>query len=58
MLSTVGTRTRHELRYYKLWGDRLRRLRIRVIPKSLKKWKTIVDFRINGTRQTGAVNEV
>ena len=40
MLSTVGIRTRNELRYYKLWGDRLRRLRIRAIPKLVKKWKT------------------
>ena len=41
MLSTVGTRTRNELRYYKLE---------RVSPA-----QSIVDFRISGTRQTGAV---
>ena len=33
------------------------RLRIWVIPKSVKKRKTIVDFRINGTLQIGDVRK-
>ena len=58
MLSTVGIRTRNELRYYKQAGQvalnlpihrdsrngtdlmGMPRLRIRVDPKSVKKWKT------------------
>ena len=56
MVSAAGIRTRNELRYYKQRG-KMRRLRIRVVPKSVKEWKTIVDLRINETFQTGAVRK-
>ena len=49
MLLKVGIRTRNELRDYKLRGNQMPCLRVWFIPKSVKKWKTIVDVRINET---------
>ena len=48
MLSPASISTRNELRYYKQRG-KMPRLRIRVIPKSVKKPKTMVNFRITYT---------